>query len=713
LIVGISLFVSYQNQVEVRLDEGKTSASDYSILISNPPDDAVDPEEWREFFDGLLGELTGEKQQQVTLCTIALNNHRLLKNLVQRRKDLKLLKTLLSETCELSDMNDGAAVDAAVTLYMEQKREQDAKVNDGQPKSVFKQFAAFIFLPFSVLGKILHFIRRKLGHLPTEPHQLWGRIQSITQSIRLMQEFEVYKASAVYVTFETEQAQRAAIKALNAGRFEVWTNKRVHLEGFALFRRNFILDIHEADEPDTCRWCDLDSTGAERIIRRICSLVVTFGMTLLSILTLPLIRVHINTIFYSVILSTYNIIIPLVVQAMVSFEKHPDEGDKQQSLYINIALFRWINTVVVTDLTTPFLAKLGVETFDMMNSVNALLISEMVYSPILKFLDIGGIIQRHYHAPRAKTQELMHDNFHGGYYSMAERYTDFTKVLLLCIFYSPYYPIIFFFGVGILFVQFWTDKILLMRAWQTNPSIGPETSRFSRRYFTTAAIVIGAISAATVYANFPFTNLCNCPDGDDKCAVDVSQMYSNVTLLSGERLESVETSAVALKFCNQAKVGFPQDPEHQGFDYVWMTKSQEKLTTIYGWISFVLLVLFAAGLFGHRVTTFLLSLWKGIYEPSGFDQQKDFTDGIGVDSFAYVPQLKEPGFTFPLLACDISKINSDLIGWKPLLSDKKIESHRSYESCNLIFDVPFENDSPVDRPVFSIVRQWAPRWSNK
>lgn len=103
------------------------------------------------------------------------------------------------------------------------------------------------------------------------------------------------------------------------------------------------MDIHEADEPDTCRWCDLDSTGAERIIRRICSLVVTFGMTLLSILTLPLIRVHINTIFYSVILSTYNIIIPLVVQAMVSFEKHPDEGDKQQSLYINIALFRWVS----------------------------------------------------------------------------------------------------------------------------------------------------------------------------------------------------------------------------------------------------------------------------------------------------------------------------------------------------------------------------------
>ncbi len=111
----------------------------------------------------------------------------------------------------------------------------------------------------------------------------------------------------------------------------------------SLSKGNLILDVHEADEPDTCRWGDLDSTEAERITRRFCSLVVTFGMTILSIFTLPLIRVHVNTIFYSVILSTYNIAIPFVVQAMVSFEKHPDEGDKQQSLYINIALFRWVS----------------------------------------------------------------------------------------------------------------------------------------------------------------------------------------------------------------------------------------------------------------------------------------------------------------------------------------------------------------------------------
>ncbi|KAL7465620.1 hypothetical protein ACHAXS_005929, partial [Conticribra weissflogii] len=653
--------------------------------------DAVDPEEWRDFFNGVLEEVTGEKQHQVTLCTIALNNQRLLKNLVQRRKDLKLLKTLLSETCELSDMNDEEAVDSAVTLYMEQKGDPDSKVDDKDFKSFLKSITALILFPIGILGKIVYFIRRKLGLVPIDPLQLWGRIQSTTQSIRLMQEFEVYKASAVYVTFETEQAQRFTLKALDAGRFEVWTNKRIHIERFALFRRNLILDVHEADEPDTCRWGDLDSTEAERITR----------------------RVHVNTIFYSVILSTYNIAIPLVVQAMVSFEKHQDEGDKQQSLYINIALFRWVNTVVVTDLTTPFLAKLGIETFDMMNAVNALLISEMIYSPILKVLDIGGIIQRHYLAPRAKSQELLHENFRGGYYSMAERYTDFTKVLLLCVFYSPYYPIIFFFGVGILFVQFWTDKILLMRAWQANPSIGPETSQFSRRYFTTAAIVIGAISAATVYANFPFTNLCNCPDGDDTCTVDVSQVYFNVTLLSGQQLETVRTSGAALRFCNQAKVGFPPVPEHQGPEHSWMTKSQENLTTIYGWISFVLLVLYIVGLFGHRFTTFLLTLWKGVYEPSGLDQQKDFTDGIGVDSFAYVPQLKEPGFVFPLLACDISKINVELIGWKPLQGEKNIDSHRSYESFNLIYDVPLAQDDPVDRPVFSIVRQWSPRWTNK
>lgn len=72
----IPLLTRYQNKIEVRLDEGKTTASDYTILVSNPPGDAVDPEEWKEFFNKVLEKVDGKQQQKVTLCTIALGNHR-------------------------------------------------------------------------------------------------------------------------------------------------------------------------------------------------------------------------------------------------------------------------------------------------------------------------------------------------------------------------------------------------------------------------------------------------------------------------------------------------------------------------------------------------------------------------------------------------------------------------------------------------------------
>ena len=45
---------------------------------------------------------------------------------------------------------------------------------------------------------------------------------------------------------------------------------------------------------------------------------------------------------------------------------------------------------------------------------------------------------------------------------MAERFTDFTKVLLLCAFYCPLYPLIYFLGALILLGQYWMDKFLFL-----------------------------------------------------------------------------------------------------------------------------------------------------------------------------------------------------------------------------------------------------------
>ena len=79
----------------------------------------------------------------------------------------------------------------------------------------------------------------------------------------------------------------------------------------------------------------------------------------------------------AIILSTLNFIIPFVTRLMVSYEKHLDEGSMQRSLYIKITLFRWVNTAIVTRIITPFVSSLGVDKIDMINTINALLITGM------------------------------------------------------------------------------------------------------------------------------------------------------------------------------------------------------------------------------------------------------------------------------------------------------------------------------------------------
>lgn len=111
------------------------------------------------------------------------------------------------------------------------------------------------------------------------------------------------------------------------------------------------------------------------------------------------------------------------------------------------------------------------------------------------------------------------------------------------------------------------------------------------------------------------------------------------------------------------------------------------------------------------------------YQPSGLDQCKDFSSGIGMESFAYIPQLEVPSLGFPLLACNIDDIDVRLIGWKdPNRSDEN--EHHRYDSRNIIFDVANEKlhrsrfgtieqscDRKSDRPIFSVVKHYPPKWA--
>jgi len=256
-------FFWVQRKAEIIFDEEVQTGSDYSIKISNPPPDAIDPEEWRTF----LGRFA---KKGVIHMAIALDNANLVGALIKRRK---LLQKLSRKLPLGTDMTDDDVVYKAV---MESAR------ND------------WISLPFF-----------------PGVNQQYSNIKQLEEEIKILLQRD-YKAVAVFATFETERGQRDALHALSEGQINVWCNRintsrfrgnkllvresstrsslwdltrvlkedeteaRViylpqlansgsSIENVLMFRGRHVLSIKEACEPNDVRWQDLESSFRVRL----------------------------------------------------------------------------------------------------------------------------------------------------------------------------------------------------------------------------------------------------------------------------------------------------------------------------------------------------------------------------------------------------------------------------------------------------------------
>lgn len=284
VLVGIAFFWK-QRKAEIVFDEQVQTASDYSIQIENPPADATDPEEWRRFFN----HFADEEGKGVTLVTVALDNAKLVKALIQRRKQLKNLSKLLPYGI---DMMDQETVLKAVSATESSN---------------------------SWISSMLHPI------FPDAKRE-WGYIQVTENDIRHLVQ-QTYKATMVFCTFESERAQRNALHALSTGKVHRWFNtldkarcgssasltvfesarastmwdvmespqleaRTIRLKSsigndsssndsssnkssLLMFRGEHVLHVNEAAEPSDIRWTDLQASAKDRLELYIVS---TIGM---------------------------------------------------------------------------------------------------------------------------------------------------------------------------------------------------------------------------------------------------------------------------------------------------------------------------------------------------------------------------------------------------------------------------------------------------
>jgi hypothetical protein len=272
VLVGVAFWK--QRKAEIVFDEAIQTASDYSIKVSNPPPDALDPEEWRLFFLPYAAADRG-----VVMVTIAIDNAQLIKALVSRRQKLQQLAYILPPGTDMTDYSQ------VWNLILTTTR---------------KPWLSYLYLA-------------------TDATKLWHDIQQLEEEIRGLVQ-QKYKAVAVFVTFETERSQRDALHALSMGKLHIWYNsldrsrfgrggvlqvresirssslwdclendrefqeRTIHLATSStnsndshfkalLFRGYHVLSVKEAVEPSDVRWIDLQVSNRHRLELYIASTV--------------------------------------------------------------------------------------------------------------------------------------------------------------------------------------------------------------------------------------------------------------------------------------------------------------------------------------------------------------------------------------------------------------------------------------------------------
>lgn len=655
IMLAVAVLSVYQKKKQVQFDEQEQTAQDYSIEITNPPRDATEPEEWKTFFEKKFGVHT-------TCCTVTIDNDLLVKALAERRGVLRQIEEKIKE---------GAA---ANTLSLS---EYAAKVEHRR-------------------GFIGNFQSRIAPGIP----ELVGRLTVLNQKIQGLAQ-QSYRATRVFCTFETEKMQRDVLTKMKVGPMTAYMNRVHAINPNLLFRGEFVLDVREAEEPSTIRWMDLDERWSTKI-KQISVTTLVSAMIIVAVAVIVALCRSQGAAYAALAISIANAVFPMIAKMLTNAEAHSSETGKQSSLFVKIAIFRWVVTAIVITIITPFTSTITPGQDHLLQSIWIIFFADLVTSNILQLADPVSNFKRHYLAPRAKSQERMNLLMSGTEYTIAERYTNMTKTLFLTFYYCAIYPSIFFICAVSLFVNFFVDKFSIMRTWKPAPMLGTSIAKFSRIYFMTTSVAALALVSSYMFSGFPYDNLC----ADDSSH---SAYYGNWLVTDGTGQTStavVEPNQRSFHFCNQyigpgQNFVFPASPNAQPSGSQWMTSGQEQLVSIYGILSAAVLGLVGA-VFAYRIFRLFQKLFSASYKPDGSDQGINFSDVRTISS--YIPQVKSEQFTYPLLAVNVDYVGQSIFDWS--------DPARSHSYYDLTRDVEQllkgdENEETCYK-AFGQIRHWPP-----
>ena len=666
---------------EVEFDEDEQTAQDYSVVVDGAPSDAFDPQEWKSFFEDV-------SDGRVTVVTIAIDNAPLLRTLIQHR--------ILRETIARGNFEEQVKAVGwrrgkygSKIPYTEQ--EMQAFVEETEP-----------------LGQS-DLLLCKLGFM-TDVRTHYAKLLDLKSTIRTLCLDVEYEVTDVFVTFETEAAQRKALADLSVGKIALKTQRSRGFPSYRKFRSELILQVDEPAEPSAVRWLDLATDDYTRYKGLAQSFFLTLiFITLSSTLIVWRSEAGDNASTVALYIAAMNVTVPALCKFIVNFESHPDEGNRSLSLYVKITLFRWINTAIIITVATPFLQTLSNdEEVSLLPKLSKIFFAELVTAPLVLLMDPLGHVNKHFLAPRSsqvETQDDINKLFKGTEWEIADRYTTVTKLLFLSFFYAALFPMAYYICAVSLTLTYYADKFCVMRTWMPAPKIGNEVAAVNRDYFYPACILGLMLVNAYHYACFPYDNLY-------ETNLTVNDLNNSGNYVSTTTVTNLEGDTFRVEISQQDQVfnyvdqnmftqAFPASSDKQPSNKYWMTSEQTDVVDGIGWTGFAIFL----GFFGIKLflllVTYLKSFVTGSYDPSGEDKEIDFSSCEEISG--YIPELKCPQFTFPLIAAsNWESVDPELFEWV----DGNEENYAKWDLANEIPDDVKYKLKRTKKPVLSIVRHY-------
>jgi hypothetical protein len=665
LLILVAIMTVAQDNISAALDESLQTAQDYSVIVDDPGPEDDDPQLWADFF-GQFGH--------VTFVTIAKDNGPLIKAMANRRAIMREIIMIIGNGEASMEDDDDGVLDTTwegknFKAKITEMATAQAAPKDGKEKTR-NLIAATGAFGMKSMGKWVG--------------ALSGANDAVQKALAGSKD---YKPSKVFITFETEIAQRRCLKALAQGllsaAFDLGKDK---MDPAYVFKGTNVLAVKEAPEPSEVFWEDVQVTFNSRFKQQSITFVMTFGLVVGSVFACKALQTSLGAGGAALWISLTNIIIPIVIKMFVTkVEDHVSVNDQQLSLFLKLTFFRWMNTAIVIYMITDFDAFL---TLVAMKQIQAVIFADAITSPIIRTLDPSMLINQLIICHYAPTQEKMNSYFLGNAWMAADRYSDMTKTLFLALFYSALFPAGLFFtclGYGFIYT---VDKYSLLRTWRTPAEIDDDITKISRGHIT-FAVYCHAVMTMVFYAEFPFDNVCDDPD---------AQVLPAHIFKAAHLSHNVTTDKLYLA-CDQTATGSVVSMVFGASPRDTMYGKQQRVVRVYGILCLILTVMLFVVFFGKGIIMGIYYLFHGKYSSDTSANEQHFSS---CDIQAYIPIVTHAALAFPLVACDVSTYDTKYLPFE--LPEKDLFLVQSLYNKH---ELPGFSKADLDA-IFSCVRHFPP-----